>query len=102
MVSLGDELDSGPDAFLDTAAILANLDLVISCDTSVAHLAGALGAPVWVALHAGSEWRWLRERGDSPWYPSMRLFRQSVPGDWRDVVSDMCRALEGWPGISGR
>ena len=97
VISFGGELDAGPDAFLDTAAILASLDLVISCDTSVAHLAGALGVPTWVALHAGSEWRWLRDRGDSPWYPSMRLFRQSVPGDWQAVISDMVRALEDRP-----
>ena len=101
VVSFSEELDAGPDAFLDTAAILSKLDLVISCDTSVAHLAGALGVPVWVALHAGSEWRWLHERCDSPWYPSMRLFRQSVPGDWQSVVNDMCRALEGCSGAGG-
>jgi ADP-heptose:LPS heptosyltransferase len=93
IVSFGEELDAGPDAFLDTAAILMSLDLVISCDTSIVHLAGALGVPVWVALHTTSEWRWLLERNDSPWYPSMRLFRQRNPGDWTGVVDDMRRAL---------
>ena len=97
VVSFGEELDAGPNAFLDTTAILMNLDLLISCDTSVAHLAGALGVPVWLGLPANSEWRWLLGRADSPWYPSMRLFRQSVPGEWRPVVNDMCRALEDWP-----
>ncbi len=93
IVSFGEELDAGPDAFLDTAAILMSLDLVVSCDTSVAHLAGALGVPVWLALHTTSEWRWLLERNDSPWYPSLRLFRQRAAGDWGSVVDQMCRAL---------
>jgi Flp pilus assembly protein TadD len=96
IVSFGEELDAGPHAFLDTAAILANLDLMISCDTSVAHLAGALGVPVWVALLADSEWRWLLDRTDSPWYPSMRLFRQPTAGDWNAVVDQMCGALAAW------
>jgi Flp pilus assembly protein TadD len=100
IVSFGEELDAGPNAFLDTTAILMSLDLMISCDTSVAHLAGALGVPVWLGLPANSEWRWLLGRTDSPWYPSMRLFRQPVPGDWHAVVSDMCRALAGWPGAA--
>jgi Flp pilus assembly protein TadD len=95
--SFGDELDAGPHAFLDTAAILMNLDLLVTCDTSVAHLAGALGVPVWVALHTTSEWRWLLERGDSPWYPTMRLFRQRTAGDWGSVVSDICRSLATCP-----
>jgi tetratricopeptide (TPR) repeat protein len=93
IASFGEELDAGPDAFLDTAAILMSLDLVVSCDTSVAHLAGALGVPVWLALHTTPEWRWLLERNDSPWYPSMRLFRQRAAGDWGTVVAEMCRAL---------
>lgn len=96
VVSFGEELDAGPDAFLDTAAILESLDLVISCDTSIAHLAGALGVPVWVALHLTSEWRWLLNREDSPWYPTMRLFRQRAAGDWDAVVAEMCRALDSF------
>jgi hypothetical protein len=80
------ELDpalSGARDFADTAAIAAGLDLVISVDTSVAHLAGAMGKPCWVLIPAvNTDWRWLRDRQDSPWYPSMRLYRQARPGDW--------------------
>jgi Flp pilus assembly protein TadD len=93
IVSFGEDLDAGPHAFLDTAAILMSVDLLITCDTSVAHLAGALGVPVWVALHTTSEWRWLLGRQDSPWYPTMRLFRQQTAGDWGSVVRDICGAL---------
>jgi tetratricopeptide (TPR) repeat protein len=78
----GDECDSGPDAFIDTAAIMADLDLIVTCDTSIAHLAGALGRPVWVALRHVAEWRWLTECADSPWYPTMRLFRCAEGDDW--------------------
>jgi ADP-heptose:LPS heptosyltransferase/tetratricopeptide (TPR) repeat protein len=79
--------------FSDTAAFIAALDLVISVDTAVVHLAGALGKPVWVALAAVSDWRWLTDREDSPWYPQTRLFRQSEAGDWRSVVVALRRAL---------
>ncbi len=88
------EMDIGPDAFVDTAALIVNLDLVISVDTSTAHLAGALGAPVWLALHFASDWRWLQTRTDTPWYPTMRLFRQPQPGDWPSVITQMCRELQ--------
>jgi hypothetical protein len=87
--TLGDDFDSGPDAFVDTAAAMMALDLIISCDTSVAHLAGALGRPIWVALKKDAEWRWLRGRDDSPWYPTMRLFRQSQRGEWSHVFAEM-------------
>lgn len=73
--------------FADTAAIVANLDLVISIDTSVAHLAGGLGKPVWIVLARSSDWRWFLEREDSPWYPTARLFRQATLGNWQDVVA---------------
>jgi tetratricopeptide (TPR) repeat protein len=79
--------------FLDTGAIMKNLDLVITADTAVAHLAGALGVPVWVALPYAPDWRWMLERDDSPWYPTMRLFRQRSPGDWNGVFAEICRAL---------
>jgi ADP-heptose:LPS heptosyltransferase len=93
IVDLGADLDPGADAFLDTAAVMASLDLVISTDTSILHLAGALGRPSWAALTFSSEWRWLLERGDSPWYPSMRLFRQTTDGDWDAVVRAMVAEL---------
>ncbi|HME00946.1 MAG TPA: tetratricopeptide repeat protein [Terriglobia bacterium] len=73
--------------FADTAAIVANLDLVISVDSSVAHLAGAMGKPVWIMLNKGCDWRWFLEREDSPWYPTARLFRQTTPGRWQEVVN---------------
>lgn len=76
--------------FADTAAILEQLDLVITTDTAMAHLAGAMGRPCWLMTAAvGADWRWLRERTDAPWYPSMRLFRQPKPGDWASVVAAM-------------
>ncbi len=81
------DLQSGQRDFADTAAIVANLDLVISIDTSVAHLAGAMGKPVWILLHKSPDWRWLLERDDSPWYPTARLFRQSTLGNWQDVLT---------------
>ena len=79
-----------------TASAMAELDLVISVDTAVVHLAGALGTPVWTLLAHTADWRWLLERDDSPWYPTMRLFRQSQRGDWPEVlrrVADTLRAL---------
>lgn len=79
--------------FADTAAVISNLDLVITVDTAVAHLAGALGIPVWVALPLIPDWRWLLEREDSPWYPSMRLFRQRDRGDWPGVFERLTEAL---------
>jgi tetratricopeptide (TPR) repeat protein len=90
---LSADYDVGGHAFLDAAAAMENLDLVVTCDTSIAHLAGALGRPVWVALKRDSEWRWLRGREDSPWYPSMRLFRQQKTGDWAGVFAAMAAAL---------
>lgn len=84
--------DTGARDFQDTADIIAGLDLVISIDTSVAHLAGAMGKPLWVLLHHGSQdWRWRRER---PWHPTARLFRQAAPGDWRSLVDAVVRAAE--------
>jgi len=83
--------------FADTAALIANLDLIMTVDTAVAHLAGAMGKPVWTLLPFVADWRWLSEREDSPWYPSMRLFRQTAPGDWTGVVARVADALRGWP-----
>jgi hypothetical protein len=80
--------------FMDTAALMKNLDLVITTDTSIAHLAGALGVPVWVILPACSDFRWFLDRSDSPWYPTMRLFRQKKCGDWHTVLQEVSSALE--------
>ncbi|MCH7958044.1 MAG: hypothetical protein IIB63_10855, partial [Proteobacteria bacterium] len=80
--------------FADTAAVIGRLDLVITTDTAVAHLAGALARPVWVLLSYAADWRWLRDRDDSPWYPTMRLFRQPRPGDWEPVIAEVREALE--------
>ncbi|WP_428487524.1 tetratricopeptide repeat protein [Rhodopila sp.] len=86
-------LDAGPDAFLDTAAVMRTLDLVVTSDTAIPHLAGALGCPVWVALRLVPDWRWMVHRSDSPWYPTMRLFRQSRDGDWSTVFAEIAAAL---------
>jgi tetratricopeptide (TPR) repeat protein len=79
--------------FADTAAVVAQLDLVITVDTAVAHLAGALGKPTWVLLPYAPDWRWLLERRDSPWYPGMRLFRQQAPGEWLGVMAEVTGKL---------
>jgi len=91
--SLISNLDRQITDFVDTAAIIAQLDIVITCDSAVAHLAGALGKPVWVALPYAPDWRWFLGRDDTPWYPSMRLFRQAAPGDWDGVFQAMGREL---------
>lgn len=91
-----DESDKSADALLDTAAVLANLDLVVTSDSMLAHLAGALGRPTFIALRRVPDWRWLLDRDDSPFYPTARLFRQSTEGDWDEVfarIADATRAL---------
>ncbi|MEX0978490.1 MAG: tetratricopeptide repeat-containing glycosyltransferase family protein, partial [Pirellulales bacterium] len=88
-----DRFDAEHGAFMDTAAVMMNLDLVVTSDTAIAHLAGALGVPVWVALCAAPDWRWMLNRPDSPWYPTMRLFRQSVLGQWSDVFAAIAAAI---------
>jgi Tfp pilus assembly protein PilF len=87
---LGDELHN----FADTAGLLANLDLLIAPDTAPLHLAGAMGRPAWALLRYAADWRWLSDRDDSPWYPSMRLFRQSRQGDWTSVVQSVTQQLK--------
>lgn len=79
----------------ETAATTLHMDLVISVDTMVAHLAGALGAPVWLLLPHCADWRWMVDRRDSPWYPTMHLFRQDGPGEWEPVVQEVAQALSG-------
>ena len=90
VLDLGNRLDD----FMDSAAVLSNLDLVVTPDTSVAHLAGALGVPVWVALPFAPDWRWSLDRQDSPWYPTLRSFRQREWGDWNEVFERITRELE--------
>jgi tetratricopeptide (TPR) repeat protein len=95
VVDFGGDIDQEHGAFMDTAAIMMNLDLVISSDTSIPHLAGALGVPVWLALPCVPNWRWLKDREDSPWYPTMRLFRQQSAGDWDGVFATIRTQLYG-------
>jgi hypothetical protein len=93
LIDVGGELKD----FSDSAALMMNLDLVITVDTAAAHLAGALARPVWTLLPLVGEWRWLRNRDDSPWYPTMRLFRQQRFGDWAPVAKKVADALLAWP-----
>jgi tetratricopeptide (TPR) repeat protein len=93
VVDFGDELDTIHGAFMDTAAIMKNVDLVITCDTATAHLAGAMGVPVWIALMLSGDWRWLLDRENSPWYPTARLFRQTAIDDWTGVFVRMAGEL---------
>jgi tetratricopeptide (TPR) repeat protein len=94
VIDLGSGLDEASGAFVDTAAVMMNLDLVVSSDTAVPHLAGALGVPVWLALALVPDWRWLLEREDTPWYPTMRLFRQTRYGRWDDVFARIADELQ--------
>jgi hypothetical protein len=87
--------------FAETAGLIANLDLVIAVDTAVAHLAGAMGKPVWLLLPFSPDWRWLLDRSDSPWYPTMRLFRQEIPGDWESVIRRVATELSQFNCIRG-
>ncbi len=91
----GDGFDTGPDAFADSAALMQSLDLVLSADTAITHVAAGLGRPAWLALASVPDWRWLLERADSPWYPSVRLFRQSRLDDWTQVFEQAAAALPG-------
>jgi hypothetical protein len=89
----GEDIDEAHGTFMDTAAIMMNLDLVITSDTAMAHLAGALGVNVWTVIPFSPNWRWLLDRDDCPWYPTMRLFRQRTSGDWAGVFEEMGAAL---------
>jgi len=88
-----DTFDETNGRFMDTAAVIKNLDLVITIDTSIAHLAGGLGVPTWVMLAYSADWRWLLHRKDSPWYPTMQLFRQPTYGDWHAVIQEIRKEL---------
>ena len=79
--------------FGETAAVVENLDLIITVDTSMGHLAGALGKPAWILIPKAADWRWMLEREDSPWYPSVRLFRQPKPGTWDEPLDRLRAAL---------
>lgn len=96
-LDLSDRLDEANGPFMDTAAVLRNLDLLVTVDSAVAHLAGALGVPTWVVLSRAADWRWLRGRDDTPWYPATRLFRQERLGEWGPVFERIARALGSQP-----
>ena len=91
---LGEDFDNGEDAFIDTAAVMMHCDLIITVDTSIGHLAGALGRPVWTALKYIPDWRWMLYRNDSPWYPTMRLYRQNDFDKWNSVLTTIKKDLE--------
>jgi hypothetical protein len=93
VLDLSSRLDETTGPFLDTAAVIRNLDLVVAPNSAVAHLAGALGAPVWLAMHFLPDWRWPGNREDSDWYPTLRVFRQQAPGQWLEVFERMAAAL---------
>tara|TARA_B100001121_G_scaffold302786_1_gene315808 strand:- start:314 stop:1336 length:1023 start_codon:yes stop_codon:yes gene_type:complete len=93
LMDFTDEMDR-EHGFKDTAALMMKLDLIITSDTAIAHLAGALGRPVWVLLCSAPDWRWQLERNDTPWYPTMRLFRQRTPRDWAGVLADVEKELK--------
>ena len=95
VTDLGPRLASDLGSFREAAAVLSSLDLLVSCDTSLVHLAGALALPAWVPLTYVPDWRWLLDRDDSPWYPTLRLFRQHVPGHWDEPFARIAEALKG-------
>jgi hypothetical protein len=80
--------------FADTAALMEAFDLIVTVDTSIVHLAGAPGRPVWLLNRFNTDWRWMLQREDSPWYPTMRIFRQATPGDWHGVLATVRRAID--------
>ncbi len=96
VLDLSSRLDESAGPFMDTAAVIRGVDLVVTADTVIAHLAGALGVPVWIAPPFSPDWRWLLERDDSPWYPTMRLFRQTAFGEWSNVFERIAEAVEAY------
>ena len=97
VIDLAGSLDNEGGAFVDTAAVMQVLDLVIAPDTALVHLAGALGVRVWLPLSHTPDWRWMLDREDSPWYPSLRIFRQKTLGDWSGVLERMADELKKLP-----
>jgi ADP-heptose:LPS heptosyltransferase len=97
IVDFGVDLDGAYDAFVDTAAVMAALDLVITSDTAIAHLAAAMGVPVWIVLARPCDWRWGHDGERSVFYPTARLIRQRRPGDWSGAMDELAVALEAWP-----
>jgi hypothetical protein len=93
LTDLGARLDEAAGPFMDTAAVMQSLDLVVTVDSALAHLAGALGVPVWIVLVPVPHWPWLMGRPDSPWYPSARIFRQERRGDWAPVFQRMAETV---------
>jgi len=93
LISFGDDLDTEHGRFMDTAAIIKNLDLVITVDTSISHFAAALGCPTWIILPQPADWRWMLNRNDTPWYPNVRLFRQQAVGNWDSAIQNVISAL---------
>jgi len=91
--TLGEDFDAGPHAFADTVAVAEHLDLIITCDTSIAHVMGARGRPTLDRAQICPEWRWMLEGNQSPWYPTARLFRQQTRGDWSAVFREMASEL---------
>ncbi|MHA1157153.1 MAG: tetratricopeptide repeat protein [Alphaproteobacteria bacterium] len=98
---LGEEITNNPSGYREVAGVLANLDLIVTSDTGPAHLAGAMARPTFVALRDNPDWRWMRDRDDSPWYPTMRLFRQRTRGDWSSVFEEIAAALAERVALSG-
>ncbi|WP_259783101.1 tetratricopeptide repeat protein [Aestuariispira ectoiniformans] len=94
VLDLGEEIDNGPDAFVDTAAVISNLDIMVSSDTAAAHLAGAIGVPTYILLKYAPEWRWMLDQPDSIWYRDMTLLRQNERGNWQDVIERLHRILQ--------
>lgn len=93
-ITVFDELDEQHGSFMDTAALISHLDLVITVDTATAHVAGALGIPVWILIPYSADWRWIVGRTNSPWYPTMKIFKRSHPHDWDTVIKNITNELE--------
>lgn len=93
LIVFGNDFDESNGRFMDTAAVIKNLDLIITVDTSVCHLAGGLGTPTWLILPNPADWRWMLDCDSTPWYPNMKLYRQRTPGDWHQVIQDVVQAL---------